>query len=55
MLVSSFSAITWEAETGRLYSFEALVYKGKFQDGQGYREKPCPPKTKEKRLILTQA
>jgi hypothetical protein len=34
---------TQEAEAGRWISaFEAsLVYKGEFQDSQGYTEKPC--------------
>jgi hypothetical protein len=50
MVVNAFNPSTQEAEGRQISEFEAsLVYKVRFQDSQGYTEKPCLEKPKKKK------
>jgi hypothetical protein len=48
MVVHAFNPSTREAETGGFLSSRP-AWSTKFQDSQGYTEKPCLKKTKKKK------
>jgi hypothetical protein len=47
MMANAFNPSTWEAEAGGFLSSRP-AWSTKFQDSQGYTEKPCLGKTKTK-------
>jgi hypothetical protein len=48
VVAHTFNPSTWEAEAGRFLSSKPAWSKSEFQDNQGYTEKPCLKKTKQK-------
>jgi hypothetical protein len=46
-VVHAFNPSTWEAEAGRSLSSRPAWSTSKFQDNQGYTEKPCLGKKKK--------
>jgi hypothetical protein len=49
VVLAAFNPSIWEAETGRFLVPGQLGLQSEFQDSQGYTEKPCLEKPKEKK------
>jgi hypothetical protein len=52
VVAHAFNPSTWEAEAGRFLSSSQPGLQSEFQDSQGYTEKPCLEKTKNKKSML---
>jgi hypothetical protein len=52
MVAHTFNLSTWETEAGGFLSLRP-AWSTKFQDSQGYTEKPCLKKPKKRLLVLS--
>jgi hypothetical protein len=49
--LGTFNTSTWEAEAGKFLSSRQPGLQSEFQDSQGYTEKPCLRKPKQKQKL----